>query len=71
MCRGFWETEEGITSWAYAHQIWLADDKDAATSPAASLTDKPAEEIIPPPAVRKKPRKDRKNPPKDSSEEET
>ena len=62
---------ERITSWAYTHPIWNADDEDVVETPAAPPPPKPADEVIAPPAVRKKPRKDRKNSPKDASEEET
>lgn len=62
---------ERITSWAYTHQIWHADSEDAIAPTSVPTSDKPADEVIPQPTVRKKPRKDRKNPPKDKSEEET
>ncbi len=61
---------ERITSWAYTHPIWNVGDEDAVETPAAPPPDKPADEVIAPPAVRKKPRKDRRDPPKDASEEE-
>lgn len=63
---------ERITSWAYAHPIWHVDDEDRREAPPAPpAPDKPADEFIAPPAVRKKPKKDRKNPPREDSEKET
>lgn len=56
---------ERITSWAYTHEIWHADSDDATAAAATPAPDRPADEVIPQPMVRKKPRKDRKNPPKD------